>query len=111
MGAATLLAAIAVSSLNLYVSGSDLSLRLKMEPGICSVTVERPPLRLLFGGKYPLKWDAQTEKEMLERALAATGPVSELESRMNAIYSVLQENPPADREALPGLNSLGVKLG
>jgi hypothetical protein len=58
-----------------------------------------------------LKWDAKTEKEMLERALAATGPVNELESRMNAIYSMLQENPPADREALPDLSSLGVKLG
>ena|ERR1035438_6727870 len=111
MGAATLLAAIAVSSQHLYVSGSDLSLRLKAEPGICNVVIERPPLRLLFGGKHPLKWDAETEREMLERALAATGPASELESRMNAIYSVLQEDPPADREALPDLSSLGVKIG
>jgi hypothetical protein len=111
MGAATLLAAIAVSSLHLSVSGSDLSLRLKVEPGIWSVAVDRPPLRLLFGGKHPLKWDAETERQMLERALAATGPASESESRMNAIYSVLEEDPPADREALPDLSSLGVKLG
>lgn len=111
MGAAVLVAAISVSSLQVYVSGSDDSLRFRVDPVIWRVADERPPLHLLFGGKSPLKWDSAKEGEMLELALAAVQSTDDRASRANAIYSSLWESLPEGREGLPALSDLGVKLG
>jgi hypothetical protein len=111
MGTALLVAAISMTSLQSYVSGSDHMLRIRVDAGISNAADARPPLHLLFGGKHPLKWDAAKEREMLELAVAAIETTSEGDNRANAIYSALWEDPPAGRENLIELRSLGVKQG
>jgi hypothetical protein len=113
IGAALLVMGITASPLQVCVSGSDNALRIRVNHGISNSETERLPLYLLFGGKHSVKWDAQTEDEMLERALAATQslPQSEDMNRVYAVNSALHEGLPPGREGLIDLTSLGVKRG
>ena len=110
LGAAILVAAITSTSQKVVVFGSGGSFQLTVHSGTWNLADERPPLHLLFGGRHVLKWDAQREQEMLEKALAASEP-SPVDDRRNAIQAALFEDLPSSHENTRDLGSLGVRLG
>jgi hypothetical protein len=111
LGAAVLVSAIAVMPIRVQVTGSDESLRLTVNSGIWNVGEERPPLHLLFGDSHRTKWSDAEERDMLERALAATKTASAEDNRLNVINSALTEELPADRKDAVDLRALGIKRG
>lgn len=111
LGAAFLVCAIAVTPVVVQVSGTAHSTTIKVEKGIWNAAEGQPPLRLLYGAKHPLKWDASKEREMLERALVAIDSISTADNRARLIHAALTEELPADVDSAPDLTTLGIKLG
>lgn len=106
-----IVAAMAVATVRVDVSGSDDTLRLSAAPTSTNVQEDRPPLALLFGGKFANKWDAVKESEMLARAAAAVAASSDHQNEANLIHSVLREKLPAQRSEADDLASLRAKHG
>jgi hypothetical protein len=111
LGAAMLVAAVAVTSQYVSIRGSDEFLRFRTSAVASNIFGERPPLQILFGGKHALKWDATTEVEMLERALAAIDSSTNRNNRANAIHAALHEALPAEIKDSADLLDMGLKLG
>ncbi len=111
VGAAVLVAAIALTSLQVQVCGSDSELKLHTTTSISNISTNRPPLTLIFGAKpHPLKWDIAKETAMLERAARAITVSSNRENAANVVHAALREELPSDQKDAVDLALLGIKL-
>jgi hypothetical protein len=111
VGAVVLVAVIGVKPTQVTVSGSGDTLHITATASTSNAEVDRPPLSLLFGGRHPLKWTPDREKEMLAKAASALMASDGRDNEANMIHAVLREGLPRNRKEADDLDSLGIRLG
>ena len=111
VGTVVVVAAVSFTTLQVNVCGSDELLRMSSVATVSNAHSDKPPLALIFGAGYPLKWDSAKEEEMLAKAAASLAKSKERDNEANMIHAVLKEDLPSSREEAADLASLRIKLG
>ena len=92
IGVALAIAALAVVSVSLPISSNSPEVSLSASSGsIASNVRSRPPIELLFGGRFDAEWTEDLEKRLLDSA-AQKAFLSPDEDRQNLIHTAQQES-------------------